>query len=109
MSNVTKLQILTAMRDTNQKYTTTNTVKIDGKVVKGIVFIIPEPEPGTGKVLHYIENDEPKPFPSTGTIEQHAAGKPFVVKKVTDGGKSRRRKSRRVRRTIRRTRNNYFY
>lgn len=49
-----------------------------------------------------------KPF--RGTIEKNAKpAVPFVVNEVRDGGKSRRRKSRRVRRTIRRTRNNYFY
>jgi hypothetical protein len=108
MPKVTPLQIFAAMNKTNQKYTTTNTVKNpDGIVVEGIVFIIPEPAPGVGKVLHYIENGEPKPF--RGTIEQHKTGIPFVAEKVSAGGKSRRRKSRRVRRTIRRTRNNYFY
>jgi hypothetical protein len=107
MPKVTQLQIFAAMSETNQKYTTTNTVKIGGKVVEGIVFIIPEPVPGAGKVLHYIENGEPKPFP--GTIEQHKTKPYFVAEKVSAGGKSRRRKSRRVRRTIRRTRNNYFY
>ena len=95
------------MLKTEQKYITTNIVKIGGIVVEGIVFIIPEPVPGAGKQLHYIVEGKRKPF--RGTIEQHTTGKPFVVNEVTDGGKSRRRKSRRVRRTIRRKRNNYFY
>lgn len=107
MPQVTPKQIFTAMSKTNQKYTTTNTVKIGDKVVEGIVFIIPVPELGAGKVLHYIENGVQKRF--LGTIEQHKTNPYFDVKKVSAGGKSRRRKSRRVRRTIRRTRNNYFY
>lgn len=108
MPKVTDFQIFAAMPKTNQKYTTTNTVKIGKKVVDDIVFIIPEPVAGAGKQLHYVENGKPMIF--KGTIETNAKpALPFVVKEVTDGGKSRRRKSRRVRRTIRRTRNNYFY
>jgi len=108
MPKVTPFQIFAAMDKTNQKYTTTNTVKNpDGIVVEGIVFIIPEPVPGAGKVLHYIKDGVETPF--RGTIEQHKTKPYFVAEKVSAGGKSRRRKSRRVRRTIRRTRNNYFY
>lgn len=108
MPEVSRVQITAAISKTNKKYTTKNTVIIDGKKELGIVFIIPEPAQGAAKELHYFEHGVMKPF--RGTIEKNAKpAVPFVVNEVRDGGKSRRRKSRRVRRTIRRTRNNYFY
>ena len=105
--SVQDFHIFAAMPDDDIKFTTTNTVKIGGIVVEGIVFILRKPVPGAGRVLHYIVDGVEKPF--RGTIEQHKTKPYFVADKVSAGGKSRRRKSRRVRRTIRRTRNNYLY